>query len=63
MNIKKTAKRVAEISKRLNIELSFTSSGELDIYWHGTRIQPEHKDLKKVLKAIETLVDLGAELN
>ena len=63
MKIQKMTKKLTAISKRLNVELSFTSSGEFDIYWHGTRIQPERKDLKKTLKAIETLVELGAELN
>lgn len=63
MKIKKALKKLSSTSEKLNIELSFTSSGTFDIYWHGTRIQPDSKNVKKTLKAIKTLTESGAELN
>lgn len=60
MKLKKASKKLTRKCKELGAEIAFDDGGA-DIYWNNVRIQPSHSNLKKCLKAIEVLVELGAE--
>lgn len=63
MQINEAAKIICEISEKAGLEFAFTEHGTIDLYWKSIRIQPEIKDLGKVLRAIGVLNNVGAEVN
>jgi len=63
MQVSDAVKTICEISEKAGLEFAFTEHGTIDIYWKSIRIQPEIKDLGKVLRAIGVLNNVGAEVN
>jgi len=61
MKITEAAKTLSKLSEQLGAEIAFRESGGIDMYWLNVRLQPEVKDLAKVVDAINTLKELGAE--
>ena len=61
MKITEAAKVLSKLSEQLGAEIAFRESGMIDMYWLNVRLQPEVKDLAKIVGAITTLKKLGAE--
>jgi len=59
MKIEQAAKLITAKAAKIGGEISFDEDGA-DIYWNNVRIQPAHKDVGRVLDAIELLVEMGA---
>lgn len=61
MKITEAAKVLSKLSEQLGAEIGFIESGLIDMYWLNVRLRPEVKDLAKIVDAINTLKELGAE--